>query len=101
MPRKAVEREGKHDARRARWPALDRFETLQKAANVEQKTGEFRPDGIERARYALLGCNHQIGEGGCTFGARTMRASTRPTPFGASMGFAFCNLRFGIVIFHS
>ena len=51
MARQPVETELQHDFGRARRPAalaLDIFEALEEAADVEQKPGEFRSDRVER-----------------------------------------------------
>ena len=56
MPRQPVEAELQHHLARARRPAalaLDVFEPLEEAADVEQQAGEFRSDRIERVVQAL------------------------------------------------
>jgi len=42
---------------------LGLFEALQLAANIDQHTGEFRPNAFQGARNSVLRCKHIVAEG--------------------------------------
>ena len=89
MAREPVERELQHDLGRARRPgafALDVFQALEEAADVEQQAGEFRADRIERLMHALARRDHGLGEsaGALAAGAAAAgRDRARPVRGGA------------------
>jgi hypothetical protein len=65
VARQAVERERQHHLGGATRPAallLDQLELLEKTADVEQKSGELRPGGVEGRDEPRFRANHRVGE---------------------------------------
>ncbi len=94
MTRKLFERELQHHFGRARRPfalALDVFQPLEKTAHVQQQTGEFRTDIVERLRGCgvarrsrVRSCVRRIVRRGC--GRQPANASSRSCAASSARG---------------